>query len=285
MEGWISIHRKLLQWEWYTNSNMVHLALHLLLKANHSPASWRGIKLQRGQLVTGRNQLSLETGISPQVIRSCLRRLKDVHFLTIQPTNRYSIITISKYDDYQIPQPAEQPANEPTDNQPATSCQPTSNQQLTTNNNDNNKNNEDNEDKKKEREPLETKSENVSKKNSDSLPASPKPDLEEISTRFAKLCPSLPRVRVMHETRKRNLRSLLNKTTTDQLFEVFQLVSQSDFLTGVNDRGWKADFDWIIKPQNFYKILEGKYSNPKQNEKIKPNDPRASQSAGYHIPL
>jgi len=282
MEGWISIHRKLLQWEWYTNSNMVHLALHLLLKANHAPAAWKGVKLQRGQLVTGRNQLSLETGISPQVIRTCLRRLKDVQFITIQSTNRYSIITISKYDDYQIPHPAEQPANEPTANQPATSCKPASNHQSTTNNKDKKKNNED---KKKEREPLEKKAEHLAKKTSAASAVSGKPDFEEISSRFALLCPSLPRVRVMHEGRKRNLRSLLSKITTHQLFEVFQLVGQSQFLTGQNDRGWKADFDWIIKPQNFYKILEGKYSNPKQNEKIKPNDPRASQSVGYHIPL
>jgi uncharacterized protein YdaU (DUF1376 family) len=34
-----------------------------------------------------------------------------------------------------------------------------------------------------------------------------------------------------------------------------------DFLTGSNDRGWKADFDWFIKnDKNVYKVLEGKYS-------------------------
>lgn len=32
---------------------------------------------------------------------------------------------------------------------------------------------------------------------------------------------------------------------------------------GVNDRGWKADFDFLIKVNNAVKVLEGKYANNK----------------------
>jgi len=35
----------------------------------------------------------------------------------------------------------------------------------------------------------------------------------------------------------------------------------SDFLTGDNDRAWRADFDWALKPANMIKILEGKFAN------------------------
>ena len=35
---------------------------------------------------------------------------------------------------------------------------------------------------------------------------------------------------------------------------------------GVNDRGWKADFDFLIKVNNAVKVLEGKYNGkPKSN--------------------
>lgn len=35
----------------------------------------------------------------------------------------------------------------------------------------------------------------------------------------------------------------------------------SSFLTGDNDRAWRADFDWAMKPANMIKILEGKFAN------------------------
>lgn len=38
-------------------------------------------------------------------------------------------------------------------------------------------------------------------------------------------------------------------------------IAGSAFLTGANDRGWRADFDWCLEPKNFTKIDEGKYAN------------------------
>jgi hypothetical protein len=47
----------------------------------------------------------------------------------------------------------------------------------------------------------------------------------------------------------------------ESILKVLQAVRESSFLMGDNDRGWTADFDWIFKPTNFVKILEGKYGN------------------------
>ncbi len=138
MIGWIKIHRKLIGWEWYQDSNMVHLFIHLLLSANHKPGNWKGIDLERGQLITGRNKLSEQTGISHQSIRTCLEHLKSTNELTIKSTNKYSIITVCNYDDYQL---KENDTNQ-QNNQQLTSNQPTTNQQLTTNKKEKNNNNE-----------------------------------------------------------------------------------------------------------------------------------------------
>lgn len=44
--------------------------------------------------------------------------------------------------------------------------------------------------------------------------------------------------------------------------EVFRRIAATPFLCGSNDRGWKADFDWIIaNDSNAGKVLEGKYKN------------------------
>lgn len=123
--GWIKIHHKFLDWEWYQESGMVSLFINLLLRANYQPRRWRGMVIERGQLVTGRKQLSIETGLSEQTIRTCLQRLEQTGEIKRQPTNKYSIITICNYESYQC--------EENKTNQQVTNNQPTSNQQVTTN--------------------------------------------------------------------------------------------------------------------------------------------------------
>jgi len=48
-------------------------------------------------------------------------------------------------------------------------------------------------------------------------------------------------------------------------FNAFEKVAASSFLCGGGDRGWKADFDWLIIPANMQKVLEGKYDNDQCN--------------------
>lgn len=102
MKGWIKLHRKFTKWEWYHESDMVHLFIHLLLSARFEPGEFHGIKLDRGQLITGRNQLSDELGIKPHRVRTILKRLKKTGVLTSKSTNKYTILTICKYEDYQV---------------------------------------------------------------------------------------------------------------------------------------------------------------------------------------
>ena len=118
--GWIKAHRKLREWEWYTDSKCVHLFLHLLLTANHAARRYRGHLIEPGQLVTSRDRLSIETGISHQSIRSTLKKLEATGEISVNSTNRFSIITICNWATYQSDGvPANQPTNQqPTNNQP-----------------------------------------------------------------------------------------------------------------------------------------------------------------------
>ena len=56
----------------------------------------------------------------------------------------------------------------------------------------------------------------------------------------------------------------------DDLKKVIDLTADSAFLNGDNNRGWTADFDWLMQKQNFIKILEGNYKN-KTNGKTNRN--------------
>jgi hypothetical protein len=123
MSGWIKLHRQITDWEWYDDHNTFRLFMHLLLKANHKERSYRGVKIEVGCVMTGRELLSKETGLSVQQIRTCLERLKSTNEITIKSNKQGTIIQVVKYKDYQVT------TNESTTNQP------TSNQQVTTNKN------------------------------------------------------------------------------------------------------------------------------------------------------
>ena len=99
--GWIKLHRKIVDWEWYDSHDTFRLFLHLLLTVNHKPVKWRGTVIEKGQRVASRAKLSEETGLSDRKIRTALRDLQTSSEVTIKTSNRYSVITICKWDTYQ----------------------------------------------------------------------------------------------------------------------------------------------------------------------------------------
>jgi DNA-binding transcriptional MerR regulator len=130
MTGWIKIHRKFLDWEWFNKSEAVHLFMYLVLKANHKDGQWQGIDIKKGQFVTSFGKISSDTGISLQTIRTLLKKFEKTNEINIQTTNKFTIVTLCKYECYQQ-------ENEPTNTQ-LTNEQQTTNKQLTTNKNDKN---------------------------------------------------------------------------------------------------------------------------------------------------
>ena len=101
MARWIKIYDGLLEWGWHTRPEMVSLFVHLLLKANVKDGHFEGIDVKRGQLVTSLNSLVKLTGISKQSIRTCLKHLEETGEIVQKSTQRYTLISICKYEVYQ----------------------------------------------------------------------------------------------------------------------------------------------------------------------------------------
>ena len=101
MNGYILIHRKLQNWQWYKDSNTLHLFIDLLLDANYEDSKIGFEVIKRGQVLTSLNRMHENTGLSFQQIRTSLSKLEKSGEINKQTTNRYSIITIRKYNDYQ----------------------------------------------------------------------------------------------------------------------------------------------------------------------------------------
>jgi len=128
--GFDTIYRRIVDWEWYKDIPVKTLFIHLLLKVNHKDGKWQGIEIKKGQILTGRKNLSFETGLSEQQIRTALKKLESTKDVKVEATKGYSMITLCNHSLYHD--------NNPDSNQQSTNDttkeQPRSNQGATTNN-------------------------------------------------------------------------------------------------------------------------------------------------------
>lgn len=109
-KGFIKISRKILEWEWYTDSNTKIVFLHCLLKANWKDKNWKGETIKRGQFVTSLEKIAQETNLSVKQVRVALNHLIRTNEVANLSTPQYRIITVKNYDKYQ--DRANQTANE-----------------------------------------------------------------------------------------------------------------------------------------------------------------------------
>ncbi len=84
-------------------------------------------------------------------------------------------------------------------------------------------------------------------------------DFRKITEEFNNICKSLPKVTAISQTRKKKIQNA-DIRLGGEFTEFFRKIESSDFLTGKKGK-WKASFDWVLKPENLIKILEGNYDN------------------------
>lgn len=105
------------------------------MKANHRKHSFafngQDIDILPGQFITGRSKATKELPITPQSWRTAMGYLKSTSRITIETNNKFTLVTVKKWHEYQ---------DEVTSK--LTNQQPTSNQPVTTYNNDKNDKND-----------------------------------------------------------------------------------------------------------------------------------------------
>ncbi len=82
-------------------------------------------------------------------------------------------------------------------------------------------------------------------------------------------CTNLPQIQKLTEKREKTIDKFLKEFTEEQFKEICNIANNSKFLTGDNDRGWKADFDFLMRIDKATNVLEGKYNNETITEGIK----------------
>ena len=150
MRGWIALHRQFTQWEWFGKPEMVQLFIYLLISATHEDTQWRGMTIKRGQIATSLEKIAFATSLSVRTIRTCLNRLKTTNEITVEATNKQTLITICNYDKYQginadsdkrNDKQSDMPTDKHTTNKRQANDKQTTNPIYNNNNNNNNNNN------------------------------------------------------------------------------------------------------------------------------------------------
>jgi hypothetical protein len=123
-EGWVKLHRKIIDNPIFKDAKTLQLFIYLLLKASHKSQRFifngKEMILERGQLITGRKRIRKDTKLTDREIRTRIKLLGNVGILTSKTTNRYSVITICNYCHYQDSTFIERPTKRPADDQQTT---------------------------------------------------------------------------------------------------------------------------------------------------------------------
>lgn len=104
-KGFALLHRKIMDVPFYKDPEAAHLWIHLLLRANHEQAMVStdigDVTCERGEFITGRNTLAFETGLTADRVKALLRKFQNLGMITTKSTNRFTVLKVVKYDEYQ----------------------------------------------------------------------------------------------------------------------------------------------------------------------------------------
>lgn len=244
-KGYIKLHRTIFShWVWKDKpfskgQAWVDLVMMANYKANKFVLGNEIVEVERGQFITSELKLMERWGWGKSKTRGFLKVLEDDGMIIKKSDRQKTTINIINYPLYQDSETTDEPQtdHEQTTNEPQTDHKPDTN-------------------KKDKKDKKDTIHEN---------------ELESIVDKFNSTCITLPGIKKLTDKRKAILRKWVKEDGIETIYEVFEKVKESDFLSGRienSERPWKANFDWIINPTNRLKILEGNYVNKKQADSI-----------------
>lgn len=83
--------------------------------------------------------------------------------------------------------------------------------------------------------------------------------IEEVSEKYKNICRSLPAAELTENDLVNIAAALGAGYTFEDIWKVFHIAEENDFLKGKNEHKWQASLSWLLKPKNMEKVLSGKY--------------------------
>ena len=103
--GYVRLYRSLTNSQIFQNEKLLKIFIWCLLKATYKEriqiVGRTSIELKEGQFIFGRNQAALELDMRPSTLWDYMKLLEKMKSIIIKSNNKYSIVTIEKWDIYQ----------------------------------------------------------------------------------------------------------------------------------------------------------------------------------------
>ena len=252
-DGYISLYRSLLASAAFQDSDLLKVWVWCLLRANYKERWWsartgRGktvIHLLPGQFVFGRHSAAQQLDMKPSSVRNRMARLEKLGNVDIKVDRHCTVVTICNWERYQHPpEPRGQQSGHTSDRQRTHKGH--------TKDTDNNVKKVNNVDK-------------VNKKIEEAATSDNGVPCKSVLDAYNSVCAAqgLAKAQKVTGSRRDKLKTRWAESAFREHFgEIFNRIAASDFCKGGGDKGWKADFDWIIaNDSNYTKVLEGRYDN------------------------
>tara|TARA_R100001163_G_scaffold11860_1_gene10955 strand:- start:17194 stop:17781 length:588 start_codon:yes stop_codon:yes gene_type:complete len=104
MQGYIKLHRKILDNGVFADAELLKVFVWCILKANTTSNVVYGRKVDVGQFLTGRLTASEELHIKPSTIYKRLQKLKQQGYINLNSTTKNTLVTVINYKSYQLEQ-------------------------------------------------------------------------------------------------------------------------------------------------------------------------------------
>ena len=253
-EGWIKLFRQIKDWQHYQEPTVFLVFIDLLLSANTKPGWNCGKRIGRGQLVTSTARIMESTGIgSDNTVRDALRKLEESGEIRRERFGNVTKITINQYSKYQAyANTAELGAEPAAQSDAELGAEPAADKQ---------------EYKKGRSKEVVSEFPEGNSLSGCGAPPTQHPaeniNYDKLVAYFNKTTKGVFGMVQMplSETRRTSVRARIREHGKEAFIAVIAKAMASDFLKGQNQRGFKATFDWLIKPTNFEKVLSGNYDN------------------------
>lgn len=99
--GYVKLHRKLLDWEWIGDPNVLAVFIQVLLRVNREPKRWQGIDIPAGSFLTSRDTLAGSCGLSVKQVRRALDVLKGAGTIGTDRAGTGQLVSLRNWEEYQ----------------------------------------------------------------------------------------------------------------------------------------------------------------------------------------
>lgn len=219
-DGWVKLHKSMLNSSLWQSKNGLFVFTTFLLLAHHKDnmgsVRFKGKQrhLKKGEFAATITELSKYLSIPRSTLRVSLSRLQTDQHIDQQTDNHITVFRICNWEKYQAQD------SQPSANQVPTKYQPSANRPLSPKN-------------------KEGRIKNTIKSKPDGV----QPLYEWYISQFEQN----PKLYKLTDKRKQKLKARLSDCGADMIREAIRRTASSSFHRGDNERGWKADLDWIIK--------------------------------------